>query len=63
MLIEVSDTGRGIGADQVHSIFENFYQITPPGEYSERGLGLGLHIAKELVLAAEWRHLGDQRAR
>jgi PAS domain S-box-containing protein len=55
LLVEVSDNGRGIGADQVDNIFENFYQISRPGDYAERGLGLGLHIAKELVL----RQSGD----
>ena len=49
LLFEVSDTGPGIRPELVDTIFENFYQVAHPGGLSERGLGLGLHIAKELV--------------
>jgi hypothetical protein len=49
LLIEVSDTGCGIGPKMTERIFEHLYQITDPGQAGRKGLGLGLHISKELV--------------
>jgi hypothetical protein len=48
--IEVSDTGCGIGPEATERIFEHLYQVTDPGHAGRRGLGLGLHIAKDLVI-------------
>ncbi|HZU66109.1 MAG TPA: PAS domain S-box protein [Ktedonobacteraceae bacterium] len=41
----------GIGIDQVYQqkIFERFYQVTDPAERTYPGLGIGLHISKEIV--------------
>jgi signal transduction histidine kinase len=47
--IQVSDTGCGIGPEAMERIFEHLYQVTDPGHAGRRGLGLGLHIAKDLV--------------
>ena len=47
--VEVSDTGCGIGPEATEQIFEHLYQVTDPGHAGRRGLGLGLHIAKDLV--------------
>jgi signal transduction histidine kinase len=47
--IQVSDTGCGIGPEAIERIFEHLYQVTDPGHAGRRGLGLGLHIAKDLV--------------
>jgi signal transduction histidine kinase len=54
--ITVSDTGRGIPADKLESIFEPFVQVdrhlasdTVP--HSQRGIGLGLAISRELARA------------
>ena len=49
LMLEVSDTGRGIRPDQVERIFEHLYQVTESSEAGRKGLGLGLHIAKELI--------------
>lgn len=49
VLVEVSDTGCGIKPDETELIFERLYQVTDPGSGGRRGLGLGLHIAKDLV--------------
>lgn len=43
----VSDTGAGIPAEQLSHIFERFYQADTP----QSGIGLGLAIAREIVLA------------
>ena len=44
----VSDTGRGIPAHQLETIFERFWQV---GTNDQRGLGLGLYISRRLVEA------------
>ena len=58
--VSVSDTGRGIAADALASIFEPFVQIdrhiTPA---TEQGVGLGLAVSREL---ARGMH-GDLQAR
>ncbi len=47
--IEVWDTGRGIPAQQVQQVFEEFYQIDNPERDRSKGLGLGLAIVRRLV--------------
>jgi CheY-like chemotaxis protein len=49
LLVEVSDTGRGIKPEAAERIFEYLYQVTESSQAGRKGLGLGLHIAKELV--------------
>jgi signal transduction histidine kinase len=49
LLVEVADTGSGIGAEAIERIFEHLYQVTDPGCAGRKGLGLGLHIARDLV--------------
>ena len=49
VLFSVSDTGRGIAADQLRFIFQRFYRA--PGQEGIRGVGLGLAIAREIVEA------------
>ena len=52
--ISVSDTGRGIAASQLSSVFEPFVQfdrhVTPE---HEQGVGLGLAISRELARAMQ----------
>jgi len=43
----VSDQGAGIPADQIEKVFERFVQLND----EQRGLGLGLFIAKRIVEA------------
>jgi CheY-like chemotaxis protein len=50
LLVEVSDTGCGIKPEHLERIFEHLYQVTEPGPNGRRGLGLGLHIARELMI-------------
>jgi two-component system phosphate regulon sensor histidine kinase PhoR len=47
ILIEVSDTGTGIPADEIDRIFERFYRGA--GSLEQEGFGLGLSIAKRMV--------------
>ncbi|MDJ0784194.1 MAG: ATP-binding protein [Desulfosarcinaceae bacterium] len=45
--IEVSDTGRGIAAEELGKIFQRFYRCDV--SRSEAGMGLGLSLAKALA--------------
>ena len=47
--IAVSDTGRGIAADQLERIFEPFVQVGRSLAGSDAGTGLGLAISRELA--------------
>lgn len=44
----VSDTGIGIHADKLETVFERFWQVA---QNDRRGAGLGLYISKRIVLA------------
>jgi PAS domain S-box-containing protein len=45
----IRDTGIGIPADALESVFEMFSQLREPG-YGESGLGIGLALVHQLVL-------------
>ncbi len=47
----VADTGRGIPADALETIFEKFVQVKEPSDATPGSVGLGLAIAKEVVEA------------
>jgi two-component system sensor histidine kinase/response regulator len=49
LVVEVSDSGCGIAAEVTENIFERLYQVNSSDTGGRMGLGLGLHIAKELV--------------
>jgi PAS domain S-box-containing protein len=49
--VSVADFGLGIPQHSLPRIFEPFYRATNATEGSARGMGLGLSIAKELVVA------------
>jgi len=46
-MIEVSDTGSGIAAQEVDRVFERFYRGS--GSLQQEGFGLGLSIAKRMI--------------
>jgi len=48
-LLEVTDTGAGIPADELPHIFERFYRGTNTGEARASGSGLGLAIVRSIV--------------
>jgi signal transduction histidine kinase len=48
-IISVQDFGIGIAEAHHQKIFESFYQVTDPEEKTFPGLGIGLHIAHEIV--------------
>jgi signal transduction histidine kinase len=47
--LTVSDSGRGIPADEQARVFDEFYQLGNPERDRAKGLGLGLAIVKRLV--------------
>jgi len=51
LLIEVSDTGKGISEDVGNQIFERFYQVTNPEKGYRNGFGIGLYLVKKFVSA------------
>jgi CheY-like chemotaxis protein len=48
-VVTVTDTGIGIPADKLDSVFDMFTQVDRSLEPSQSGLGLGLTLAKRLV--------------
>jgi len=54
----VSDTGIGIPAEQLESIFEMFTRLPRSGGPADGGLGVGLAVVREVVQS----HGGDVRA-
>ena len=47
--LSVRDTGRGIPADKLETIFERFGQVEPADARSKGGAGLGLSICRAIV--------------
>ncbi len=47
--LQVSDTGPGIPPGQMAKIFDRFYYSENIYEYNQKGAGIGLSIARELV--------------
>lgn len=50
LLVEVSDDGPGVPADQREHIFDEYVQLRSSTLGRERGLGLGLTIVRQLAL-------------
>ncbi|QGZ59360.1 PAS domain S-box protein [Paraburkholderia acidiphila] len=48
-VVELSDTGIGMSADQIDQAFEMFAQAGRPAERSQGGLGIGLTMVRHLV--------------
>ena len=55
-IIRIEDHGPGIGSDHVYTIFDRYKRaVDAEGERQKNGFGLGLYIAKRILLA----HGGD----
>lgn len=48
-MVEVSDTGIGIPAEEQERVFQVHYQIVPPGEEGSAAGGLGLAVIEPLI--------------
>ncbi|GAI97074.1 unnamed protein product, partial [marine sediment metagenome] len=49
LVVQVSDSGMGIPAEEQERIFQPYYQVNRDGEGKKTGSGLGLAITKSLV--------------
>jgi two-component system, OmpR family, sensor histidine kinase BaeS len=49
-LVTVSDTGPGIPASELESVFDRFYRVGPARSREDGGSGLGLTIARAIVV-------------
>jgi signal transduction histidine kinase len=58
VLFSVTDSGPGIPADLLEAVFERFWQV---GAHDQRGLGLGLYIARGIVEAHGGRIWAESR--
>jgi len=55
ILATVADTGCGIGAEDAHKIFEEFYRVNDRLNQQVKGTGLGLALVKRIVEAHQGR--------
>jgi PAS domain S-box-containing protein len=58
-VMRVRDSGIGLAADALERVFEMFAQVAPGAKHRQEGLGIGLHISRQLVML----HGGSIRAR
>jgi len=51
LTILISDTGKGVRTEHLEKIFEHSFQAPTGGGENQTGLGLGLHICREILLS------------
>jgi signal transduction histidine kinase len=49
LFVRVTDSGRGIAADQLERVFQPFVQLNATLTRTQQGTGLGLAISRELA--------------
>jgi len=48
-ILEIQDTGIGISSENIHSIFNSFWQVKKIVPLSSSGIGVGLSLTKQIV--------------
>jgi signal transduction histidine kinase len=48
-VVRITDSGEGLAPDQLERAFEMFARVQQPGSTAERGLGIGLALARQLT--------------
>jgi len=61
LLFEIKDTGVGIPADKISSLWEGFAQVADPLQRGIEGLGLGLPLVKHIITAHGGRVWAESR--
>lgn len=51
MLFEISNTGKGIPADELKFVFERFYKVDKSRSANKNSAGLGLYLVKTIIHA------------
>jgi signal transduction histidine kinase len=51
LVVSIADQGIGIAAENLISLFEKYFRVKTPSEYSIPGTGLGLTMARAIVEA------------
>ena len=51
VMVEIQDTGKGVAQEETNRIFERFYQVDRSRSGGDRGIGIGLSIAREIIEA------------
>lgn len=51
--VQVIDTGEGVAAEDIESLFTRFGKLQRTAEVNDEGIGLGLTIVKQLVKSAQ----------
>ncbi|MCB0666961.1 MAG: hypothetical protein KDC80_14105 [Saprospiraceae bacterium] len=49
LVLEIRDTGVGIGQEELNQIFDRFYQVSKSNDGTNTGTGIGLTLTRELV--------------
>jgi two-component system, OmpR family, phosphate regulon sensor histidine kinase PhoR len=49
LLIEITDNGPGIPAQNLPYIFDKFYRVPSPAEHKIKGFGLGLYYTQSII--------------
>lgn len=47
--VDISNTGRGIPAEEIGRIFERFYKVDKSRSEHVKGVGLGLNLARDII--------------
>ena len=65
LLLHIEDTGRGVPADKLETIFDRFQQVEPSDSRQKGGTGLGLAICRSILAqhgGAIWAERNDAHA-